>query len=66
MFVAKVDSTNLLRKPVLKWLKGKWLDLSSKAGKHFQFKETYDRNTKVCVCVFPYPVFSNRWNSTFT
>lgn len=31
----------------MKWLKGKWLDLSSKAGKHLQFKETYDRNTKV-------------------
>lgn len=46
-FVAKVDSTHLLRKPTMKWLKGKWLDLSSKAGKHLQFKETYDRNTKV-------------------
>lgn len=32
----------------MKWLKGKWLDLGSKAGKHLQFKETYDRNTKVC------------------
>lgn len=31
----------------MKWLKGKWLDLGSKAGKHMQFKETYDRNTKV-------------------
>lgn len=47
-FVAKVDSTHLLRKPTMKWLKGKWLDLGSKAGKHLQFKETYDRNTKVC------------------
>lgn len=35
----------------MKWLKGKWLDLGSKAGKHVQFKETYDRNSKVCVCV---------------
>uniref|UniRef100_A0A8C6L070 Myosin binding protein Ca n=1 Tax=Nothobranchius furzeri TaxID=105023 RepID=A0A8C6L070_NOTFU len=34
-------------KPALKWLKGKWLDLASKAGKHIQFKESYDRNTKV-------------------
>jgi len=33
----------------MKWLKGKWMDLGSKAGKHMQFKETYDRNTKVCV-----------------
>ncbi len=48
-FIAKVDSTNLTRKPTMKWLKGKWLDLGSKAGKHMQFKETYDRNTKVCV-----------------
>uniref|UniRef100_A0A3B5KVC3 Ig-like domain-containing protein n=1 Tax=Xiphophorus couchianus TaxID=32473 RepID=A0A3B5KVC3_9TELE len=48
-FVAKVDSSTLTRKPTMKWLKGKWLDLGSKAGKHLQFKETYDRNTKVCV-----------------
>lgn len=47
-FVAKVDSSQMLRKPTMKWLKGKWMDLGSKAGKHLQFKETYDRNTKVC------------------
>ncbi|XP_045069381.1 myosin-binding protein C, fast-type-like isoform X8 [Coregonus clupeaformis] len=46
-FVAKVDSSDLLRKPNMKWLKGKWLDLGSKAGKHVQFKEAYDRNSKV-------------------
>ncbi|XP_030256434.1 myosin-binding protein C, fast-type-like isoform X6 [Sparus aurata] len=46
-FVARVDSTTLTRKPTMKWLKGKWLDLGSKAGKHMQFKETYDRNTKI-------------------
>uniref|UniRef100_A0AAX7TSM8 Myosin binding protein C, fast type a n=1 Tax=Astatotilapia calliptera TaxID=8154 RepID=A0AAX7TSM8_ASTCA len=46
-FVAKVDSSNLIKKPVMKWLKGKWLDLGSKAGKHLQFKESYDRNTKI-------------------
>ncbi|KAM4598312.1 myosin binding protein Ca [Polymixia lowei] len=46
-FVAKVDSSSLTRKPTMKWLKGKWLDLGSKAGKHLQFKETYDRNTKI-------------------
>uniref|UniRef100_A0A8C6WTT1 Myosin-binding protein C, fast-type n=1 Tax=Neogobius melanostomus TaxID=47308 RepID=A0A8C6WTT1_9GOBI len=45
--IAKVDSTSLTRKPVMKWLKGKWMDLGSKAGKHMQFKETYDRNTKI-------------------
>uniref|UniRef100_A0A8C1F9P9 Myosin-binding protein C, fast-type n=1 Tax=Cyprinus carpio carpio TaxID=630221 RepID=A0A8C1F9P9_CYPCA len=46
-FVVKVDSTNLTRKPTMKWLKGKWMDLGSKAGKHIQLKESYDRNTKV-------------------
>uniref|UniRef100_A0A8C9U0I2 Myosin binding protein Ca n=1 Tax=Scleropages formosus TaxID=113540 RepID=A0A8C9U0I2_SCLFO len=46
-FVAKVDSSTLLRKPALKWLKGKWLDLGSKAGKHLQFKESYDRDSKI-------------------
>uniref|UniRef100_A0A3P9M8L4 Myosin-binding protein C, fast-type n=1 Tax=Oryzias latipes TaxID=8090 RepID=A0A3P9M8L4_ORYLA len=46
-FVAKVDSSSLTRKPAMKWLKGKWLDLISKAGKHLQFKESYDRNTKI-------------------
>ncbi|XP_034049730.1 myosin binding protein Cb isoform X4 [Thalassophryne amazonica] len=46
-FTAKVDSSTLTRKPTMKWLKGKWLDLGSKAGKHMQFKETYDRNTKI-------------------
>uniref|UniRef100_A0A3B1JYC2 Myosin binding protein Cb n=1 Tax=Astyanax mexicanus TaxID=7994 RepID=A0A3B1JYC2_ASTMX len=46
-FIARVDSSTLARKPVMKWLKGKWMDLGSKAGKHLQFKETYDRNTKV-------------------
>ncbi|CAN9505062.1 unnamed protein product [Ophioblennius macclurei] len=46
-FTAKVDASNLPRKPTLKWLKGKWLDLASKAGKHLQFKETFDRNTKI-------------------
>ncbi|CAL8266174.1 unnamed protein product, partial [Gadus morhua 'NCC'] len=45
-FVAKVDSKAMLRKPSMKWLKGKWCDLGSKAGKHLAFKETYDRNTK--------------------
>ncbi|XP_030206209.1 myosin-binding protein C, slow-type isoform X2 [Gadus morhua] len=46
-FVAKVDSKAMLRKPSMKWLKGKWCDLGSKAGKHLAFKETYDRNTKI-------------------
>ncbi|XP_037134381.1 myosin binding protein Cb isoform X5 [Syngnathus acus] len=47
ILIAKVDSSSLVKKPVMKWLKGKWMDLSSKAGKHMQFKETYDRETKI-------------------
>ncbi len=62
-FVAKVDSSNLLRKPAMKWLKGKWLDLGSKAGKHLQFKESYDRNTKVCLYIM---FVSNNLFCTYT
>ncbi|XP_077449593.1 myosin-binding protein C, slow-type isoform X3 [Stigmatopora argus] len=46
-FVAKVEAKDLLRKPTVKWFKGKWMDLASKTGKHLQLKETFDRNTKV-------------------
>ncbi|XP_041837085.1 myosin-binding protein C, cardiac-type [Melanotaenia boesemani] len=46
-FVAKVNAESLLKKPAVKWFKGKWMDLASKSGKHLQLKETYDRNTKV-------------------
>ncbi|XP_077121725.1 myosin-binding protein C, slow-type isoform X7 [Ranitomeya variabilis] len=45
-FVAKVEAKDLLRKPVVKWLKGKWMDLASKAGKHLQLKDTFDRINK--------------------
>ncbi|XP_075311780.1 myosin-binding protein C, cardiac-type [Odontesthes bonariensis] len=45
-FVAKVNAESLLKKPTIKWFKGKWMDLASKSGKHLQLKETYDRNTK--------------------
>lgn len=55
-FVAKVDSSKMLRKPAIKWVKGKWMDLGSKAGKHLQFKETYDRNSKVGTCVWNWVV----------
>ncbi|XP_064423229.1 myosin-binding protein C, cardiac-type [Latimeria chalumnae] len=47
IFVAKVAGINLIKKPTAKWFKGKWMDLSSKVGKHLQLKEIYDRNTKV-------------------
>ncbi|XP_024911344.1 myosin-binding protein C, cardiac-type isoform X4 [Cynoglossus semilaevis] len=45
-FVAKVSATSLLKKPTVKWFKGKWMDLASKSGKHLQLKESFDRNTK--------------------
>ncbi|KAJ3612233.1 hypothetical protein NHX12_020509 [Muraenolepis orangiensis] len=46
-FIAKVEAKDLLRKPAVKWFKGKWMDLSSKTGKHLQLKETFDRLTKI-------------------
>uniref|UniRef100_A0A672MSL2 Myosin binding protein C, cardiac n=1 Tax=Sinocyclocheilus grahami TaxID=75366 RepID=A0A672MSL2_SINGR len=46
-FVARVCGESLLKKPTVKWFKGKWMDLASKSGKHLQLKEHYDRNTKV-------------------
>ncbi|GCB67950.1 hypothetical protein scyTo_0013757 [Scyliorhinus torazame] len=44
--IAKVDSSSLVKKPAIKWFKGKWMDLGSKAGKVYQFKEEYDSKTK--------------------
>ncbi|XP_074554860.1 myosin-binding protein C, slow-type isoform X1 [Halichoeres trimaculatus] len=46
-FIAKVEAKDLLRKPTVKWFKGKWMDLASKTGKHLQLKETFDRQTKI-------------------
>uniref|UniRef100_A0A8C2HC95 Myosin-binding protein C, cardiac-type n=1 Tax=Cyprinus carpio TaxID=7962 RepID=A0A8C2HC95_CYPCA len=46
-FVARVCGESLLKKPSVKWIKGKWMDLASKSGKHLQLKEHYDRNSKV-------------------
>ncbi|XP_050963718.1 myosin-binding protein C, slow-type isoform X9 [Labeo rohita] len=46
-FVAKVEAKDLLRKPTIKWFKGKWMDLASKTGKHLQLKESFDRFSKV-------------------
>lgn len=46
-FVAKVEGKDLLRKPTVKWFKGKWMDLASKTGKHLQLKETFERLTKI-------------------
>ncbi|XP_051784442.1 myosin-binding protein C, slow-type isoform X2 [Erpetoichthys calabaricus] len=46
-FIAKVEAKDLLRKPTIKWFKGKWMDLASKTGKHLQLKESYDRVQKI-------------------
>ncbi|TRY57858.1 hypothetical protein DNTS_017655 [Danionella cerebrum] len=46
-FIAKVEAKDLLRKPTVKWFKGKWMDLASKTGKHLQLKESFDRLTKI-------------------
>lgn len=54
-FVAKVEAKDLLRKPTIKWFKGKWMDLASKTGKHLQLKETFDRLTKVLYSKAPIP-----------
>uniref|UniRef100_A0A8D0DJ13 Myosin-binding protein C, cardiac-type n=1 Tax=Salvator merianae TaxID=96440 RepID=A0A8D0DJ13_SALMN len=48
-FTARVAGESLLKKPVVKWFKGKWMDLASKVGKHLQLHESYDRNNKVYV-----------------
>ncbi|XP_043562237.1 myosin-binding protein C, cardiac-type-like [Chiloscyllium plagiosum] len=47
IFTSRVQGTNILRKPTVRWFKGKWMDVSSKTGAHLQLKETYDRNSKV-------------------
>ncbi|NXO01878.1 MYPC3 protein, partial [Rhinopomastus cyanomelas] len=46
-FTAKVAGESLLKKPSVKWFKGKWMDLGSKVGKHLQLHDSYDRNNKV-------------------
>ena len=46
-FSARVAGASLLKPPVVKWFKGKWVDLSSKAGQHLQLHDSYDRASKV-------------------
>ncbi|XP_073802059.1 myosin-binding protein C, slow-type isoform X9 [Danio rerio] len=46
-FIAKVEAKDLLRKPTVKWFKGKWMDLASKTGKHLQLKESFERLSKI-------------------
>ncbi|XP_067151654.1 myosin-binding protein C, cardiac-type [Apteryx mantelli] len=48
-FTAKVAGESLLKKPSVKWFKGKWMDLASKVGKHLQLHDNYDRNNKVYI-----------------
>ncbi|KAG8434139.1 hypothetical protein GDO86_012491, partial [Hymenochirus boettgeri] len=47
LLVAKVDASQLSVKPGIKWFKGKWLELGSKSGARFQFKENFDKEKKV-------------------
>ncbi|KAI4564592.1 hypothetical protein MJT46_010390 [Ovis ammon polii x Ovis aries] len=46
-FSARVAGASLLKPPVVKWFKGKWVDLSSKVGQHLQLRDSYDRTSKV-------------------
>ncbi|KFZ63925.1 Myosin-binding protein C, cardiac-type, partial [Podiceps cristatus] len=46
-FTAKVAGESLLKKPSVKWFKGKWMDLGSKVGQHLQLHDNYDRINKV-------------------
>ncbi|XP_013369784.1 PREDICTED: myosin-binding protein C, cardiac-type isoform X2 [Chinchilla lanigera] len=46
-FSARVAGASLLKPPTVKWFKGKWVDLSSKAGQHLQLRDSYDRASKV-------------------
>ncbi|XP_072646799.1 myosin-binding protein C, cardiac-type [Canis lupus baileyi] len=46
-FSARVAGASLLKPPTVKWFKGKWVDLSSKAGQHLQLHSSYDRTSKV-------------------
>uniref|UniRef100_A0A8B9VT72 Myosin binding protein C3 n=1 Tax=Anas zonorhyncha TaxID=75864 RepID=A0A8B9VT72_9AVES len=38
-FTAKVAGESLLKKPSVKWFKGKWMDLASKVGQHLQLHD---------------------------
>ncbi|XP_040288868.1 myosin-binding protein C, fast-type-like isoform X1 [Bufo bufo] len=44
---ATVDASQLAAKPTIKWFKGKWLELGSKSGVRFQFKETVEKEKKI-------------------
>ncbi|XP_072281513.1 myosin-binding protein C, fast-type isoform X2 [Pyxicephalus adspersus] len=44
---ASVDASQLAVKPSVKWFKGKWLELGSKSGTRFQFKENVEKEKKI-------------------
>ncbi|XP_068779521.1 myosin-binding protein C, fast-type isoform X1 [Struthio camelus] len=45
--VARVDGAQLAAKPAVRWFKGKWLELGIKSGTRFQFREAFDKDSKV-------------------
>ncbi|XP_077645987.1 myosin-binding protein C, fast-type [Lonchura striata] len=47
LVVARVDGAKLGTKPAVKWFKGKWLELGSKSGARFQFRDTCDKDSQV-------------------
>ncbi|XP_025072436.1 myosin-binding protein C, cardiac-type isoform X3 [Alligator sinensis] len=48
-FTAIVAGASLLKKPSVKWFKGKWMNLGNKVGTHLQLHDHYDRNNKVYI-----------------
>uniref|UniRef100_A0A8C7BRM0 Myosin-binding protein C, fast-type n=1 Tax=Neovison vison TaxID=452646 RepID=A0A8C7BRM0_NEOVI len=47
VIAAKVNGKELPGKPTIKWFKGKWLELGSKSGARFSFKESHDSASNV-------------------
>ena len=47
MILAKLNGKELPDKPTIKWFKGKWLELVSKSGARFSFKESHDPASNV-------------------
>lgn len=45
--MAKLNGKELPGKPTIKWFKGKWMELDSKSGTRFAFKETHDSASNV-------------------
>ncbi|XP_066463895.1 myosin-binding protein C, fast-type-like isoform X2 [Eleutherodactylus coqui] len=42
-----VNGTRLTAKPIVKWFKGKWLELGSKSGTRYKFEESLDEAKKL-------------------